>query len=620
MSVIDDVKQRLDIVQVVSEYTKLQKSGRNYRALCPFHSEKNPSFFVFPERQSWHCFGACGTGGDIFSFTMKKEGVDFAQALHLLANKAGISLVALTTPEKQIQNKEREKLFEVNEAAAEYYHHLLLTTSVGEIARNYVTRRGLLPETIKNFQLGFAPEGWDTIKQYLKDKEYGEADLLASGLVVERDDKNNYDRFRNRLMFPIRNIQGKILGFGGRALDDSLPKYLNSPQTPIFDKSSSLYGIDRAKTAIRQKDQAVIVEGYIDVLTAHQHGYYNVVASMGTAMTDKQLSIIKNLTKNLILALDADTAGEEAISRSGEMIDKMLPVPPSFYGWVKYEDAHNAEVKILVLPQDKDPDDIIKEDASQWQKLIIDAKPMIDFIIENVIAKVDLASARDKSLAVEKLLPLLSQMEDSVRQAHYVERLARLLKIDEHDLHDKLKKFKADERKRRTTRNVRAFTPVVPAITSFSPEQYCLALLLQYPELKSESTGLSPDHFENTENRELFVKWQQCDDLASLRDSLDSALQEYLESLLAKDLPPILKESETARCEDLTQCINRLQERKLKNLGADKQELLAIEAEIGGTSAQLARLEEQSLEIAKQLQEIRIKQDHRRQLARNDGQ
>jgi DNA primase len=551
---------------------------------------------------------------------MKKEGVDFAQALHLLANKAGVSLVAPMPPEKQTQNKEREKLFEVNETAAEYYHHLLLNTSVGKIARNYVAKRGLSPETIKNFQLGFAPEGWDTLKQYLKDREYGEAELLSSGLLVEREDKNSYDRFRNRLTFPIRNMQGKILGFGGRALDDSLPKYLNSPQTAIFDKSSSLYGIDRAKTAIRQKDQAIIVEGYIDVLMAHQHGYYNVVASMGTAMTDKQLYILKSLTKNLILALDADTAGEEAISRSGEMIDKMLPVPPSFYGWVKYEDAHNAEVKILILPKDKDPDDIIKEDASQWQKLIIDATPMIDFILETVIAKIDLASAKDKSLAVEKLLPLLSQMEDSIRQAHYVERLARLLKIDEHDLHDKLKKFKADERKRRAAKNMKAFTPTVPAITSFSPEQYCLALLLQYPELKSGSAELSPEHFENTENRELFVKWQQVDDLASLRDSLDSALQEYLESLIAKDLPPILKESETARCEDLTQCINRLQERKLKNLGADKQELLAIEAEIGGTAAQLARLEEQSLEIAKQLQEIRIRQDHRQQSARSDGQ
>ena len=619
MSVIDDVKQRLDIVQVVSEYAKLQKSGRSYKALCPFHSEKNPSFFVFPDRQSWHCFGACGIGGDIFSFIMKKEGVDFAQALHLLADKAGVSLVAPAPPGKQTQNKEKEKLFELNEAAAEYYHHLLLNASVGKIARNYVSKRGLSPETIENFQLGFAPEGWDTLKQYLKDKEYGEAGLLASGLLVEREDKNTYDRFRNRLMFPIRNIQGKVIGFGGRALDDSLPKYLNSPQTQVFDKSSSLYGIDRAKAAIRQKDQAVIVEGYMDVLMAHQHGYYNVVASMGTAMTDKQLSILKNLTKNLIIALDADTAGEEAISRSGEMIDKMLPVPPSFYGWVRYEDAHNAEVKILVLPQDKDPDDIIKEDASLWQKLIIDAKPMIDFILETVMAKVDLGNARDKSSAAEKLLPLLFQMGDSIRQAHYVERLARLLKIDERDLHDKMRKFKVDERKRRVSKSIKAFAPAVPAITSFSPEQYCLALLLQYPELRSGSTGLSPDHFENTENRELFVKWQQSSDLASLRDSLDNALEEYLESLIAKDLPPILKESETARFEDLNQCINRLQERRLKNLEAEKQELLAIEAEIGGTAAQLAKLEEQGLEIDKQLKEVFIKQDHHQQSARSDG-
>jgi DNA primase len=298
MSVIDDVKQRLDVVQIVSEYVKLQKAGRNYKSACPFHSEKNPSFFVFPERQSWHCFGACGTGGDIFSFVMKKEGIDFAQALRLLANKAGVTLVAQATPQRQAQNKERERLFEINEATAEYYHHVLLNASVAETARNYVSRRGLSQETIKNFQLGFAPEGWDTLKQYLKGKGYVEAELLAAGLLVERDDKNNYDRFRNRLMFPIRNIQGNVLGFGGRALDDSLPKYLNSPQTPVFDKSSSLYGIDRAKTAIRQKDQAVIVEGYIDVLAAHQNGYNNVIASMGTAMTDKQLTILKGLTRN----------------------------------------------------------------------------------------------------------------------------------------------------------------------------------------------------------------------------------------------------------------------------------------------------------------------------------
>ncbi len=619
MSVIDDVKQRLDIVQVVSEYTKLQKSGRNYKALCPFHSEKDPSFFVFPERQSWHCFGACGTGGDIFSFIMKKEGVDFAQALHLLANKAGVSLVAPTTPESQTHNKERESLFEINEAAAEYYHHVLLNTSKGEMARDYAAKRGLSAETIKNFQLGFAPEGWDALKQYLKGKGCGETELLSAGLLVAREDRNNYDRFRNRLIFPIRNMQGKVIGFGGRALDNSLPKYLNSPQTPVFDKSSSLYGIDRAKAAIRQKDLAVITEGYMDVLTAHQYGYENVVAFSGTSIVDKQLAITKNLTRNLMLALDADTAGEEAVSRSGEMVDKMLPVPPSLYGWVKYEDAHNAEVKILVLPQGKDPDELIKDNPAQWQKLILDAKPMVDFIFETVVAKVNLASARDKSLAVERLLPLLLEMKDPLRQAHYVERLARILKLNEHVLGDALKRFKATERKRRASKDLRGSISVLPTFASSSPlEQYCLALLLQYPELKAESTGLSPEYFENTENRELFTKWQQNDNLVSLKNSLDSTLQEYLENLTAKDLPPILKESETARCEDLNHCISRLQERRLKNLEVKKQELFAIEAEAGGTEAQLAKLEEQGLEVSRQLKEVFIKQNHRRRPARRD--
>ena len=621
MSVIDDVKQRLDIVQLVSEYTKLQKSGRNYKALCPFHSEKTPSFFVFPERQSWHCFGACGTGGDIFSFVMKKEGIDFGQALQFLANKAGVSLAPPTTPERQTQNKERERLSEINEAAAEYYHHLLQSGPKSQPARDYVAKRGLSAETINSFQLGFAPEGWDTLKQYLLGKGYGEKELLSAGLLVEKDDKNNYDRFRNRLIFPIRNIQGKVIGFGGRALDDSLPKYLNSPQTPIFDKSSSLYAIDHAKTAIRQKNQAVIVEGYMDAIAAHQHGYDNVVASMGTAMTDKQLTILKNLTRNLIIALDADAAGEDAISRSGEMLDKMLPVPPSFYGWVKYEDAYNAEVKILILPKGKDPDELIREDDSRWQKLIMDTKPMIDFIFERATAKVDLASARDKSLAVEKLLPLLFEMKDPLRQAHYSERLARLLKIDEHIIGDTLKKFRAAERKRRINKSVKSPMPVTPAIISSSPlEQYCLALLLKYPELKAESSGLSPDHFENTENRELFTRWQQGDDVASLKNSLDSTLQEYYDNLMAKDLPPILKESETARCEDLNQCISRLQERRLRNLEMKKQQILATEAEIGGPAAQLAKLKEQGLEDDEQLRDVFIKQNHRRRSTRSDGQ
>jgi len=422
MGVVDDIKQRLDIVQVVSEYVSLQKSGRNFKALCPFHAENHPSFFVFPERQSWHCFGACGTGGDVFSFIMKKEGLDFGQALRLSAEKAGVNLVASSSAQTKAEAEETDRLLRMNEAAAEYYHHLLLNSLAGEMARDYVARRGLSPQTIANFQLGFSPAGWEALRQYLMGNGYAESEMLAAGLLVERDGGGSYDRFRNRLMFPIRDIQGNVLGFGARALDESLPKYINSPQTPIFDKSSSLYGIDRAKRAIRRDNLAIVTEGYMDVLTAHQHGWENTVASMGTSVTDKQLATAKKLAQNLILALDADAAGEEAVSRSGEMVDEVFPVLASTegYGWVTYDVSHDLEVKVFVLPRGKDPDDVIREDASQWQKLIADAKPMIDFILDTAIGKVDLESARDKSSVVEKLLPLLSQMKDPVRQAHYV--------------------------------------------------------------------------------------------------------------------------------------------------------------------------------------------------------
>jgi len=621
MGAIDDVKQRLDIVQVVSESVKLQKAGRNYKAVCPFHSEKDPSFFVFPDKQSWHCFGACGTGGDIFSFIMKKEGVDFSQALRLLANKAGVQLVNEATPQRQAQNKERELLVEVNETAAAYFHHILLNSSAAETAKSYITRRGLSIETVKDFQVGYAPEGWDTLKQYLTGKGYPETELLNTGLLVERESKTNYDRFRNRLMFPIRNIQGKVTGFGGRALDDSLPKYLNSPQTAAFDKSGSLYGIERAKASIKDKSQAIIVEGYVDVLVAHQYGYRNVVASMGTAMTDKQLTILKGLTRNLILALDADAAGEEAVSRSGEMIDKMLPVPPSFYGWVKYEDAYNAEVRIMILPSGKDPDEVIIENSSQWQEMITNARPMVDFIFERAIAKIDQTSAREKSLVVERLMPLLAEMKDPVRQGHYLERLARLLKIDEHFITDTLRKFKAAERRRKGKTTLNSFTPATITMASSSPlEQYCLALLFQYPELKSESTELSPEHFENTENRELFTKWSNCNDIAKIKNGLDIVLQEHLNNLLSRAFPSIITDNESVRHETMEDCAVRLQERRLRNLESQNQELLAVEAEIGGTAAQLAKLEEQGLEITRQLQKVFIRQHHRRRQVKSDVQ
>ncbi|TEU16251.1 MAG: DNA primase, partial [Dehalococcoidia bacterium] len=398
MSVITEVKQRLDIVELVSEYVTLQKAGRNFKGLCPFHSEKHASFFVFPEQQSWHCFGACGTGGDIFSFIMKKEGVDFGQALRLLAQRGGITLGPLEASSK-VEDEKKEKLFQINEAATEYYHHLLSSTKAGGAARSYLARRKVTPEVIKEFRLGFSPDAWETLKNYLLGKGYTEKELAEVGLIIEKEEGGSYDRFRNRLMFPICDIQGRVTGFGARVLDDSLPKYINSPQAPIFDKSSILYGVDKAKSTVRKKNLVIIVEGYMDVLTAHQHGWQNVVGSMGTSLTEKQVGGIKRLTSNITLALDADLAGEEATLRGRAILA-----------------YSNAEANVILLPPGKDPDEVISEDPALWEKLVGQAMPILDFAFQSVISKVDINKAKDKSLAVQKLLPSINEIKDPVQQ------------------------------------------------------------------------------------------------------------------------------------------------------------------------------------------------------------
>ncbi len=577
MSVIDEVKQRIDITEVVSQHVKLTKSGRTFRGLCPFHSEKHPSFFVYPERQSWHCFGACNTGGDAFSFIMKKDGIGFGEALRLLAQRAGVALPSRLEP--GAKRDEQERLYQINEAAAQYFHNLLLNSSAGEEARSYVASRGLSPETITSFQLGLSPNSWEALKQHLMEMGYTESELLTAGLVIETEAGGTHDRFRNRLMFPISDIRGGITGFGARALDDSLPKYLNSPQTPAFDKSSSLYGINRAKAAIRQQNMVVIVEGYMDVITAHQNGFNNVVASMGTAVTEKQISVVKRLTKNMALALDADAAGEEAMLRA-----------------VGYENTLDAEVKVIILPGGRDPDDVIKEDSKMWQKLLEEALPIVDYTFNMVTAKLDLTTAKDKSLAVDKLLPIIAEIKDTVRQAHYLQKLARLVNVTERRLEAYLSRIKprggAKELKRE------APTKAQHPFSSKPREEYCLALLLQHPELKALSQHPLPEYFEGSENREIFVAWQQASDLSSLKDKLDLAIWEHLDYLLTKSLPPNQIEEKYADAALL------LREGFLRGLATKREAALALEAELGGTAAELAKLEEQGIEISLQLGEV----------------
>ena len=588
MSVIDEVKQRTDIVEVVGQYTKLTKAGRTFRALCPFHSEKHPSFFVYPEQQSWHCFGACNTGGDVFSFVMKKQGIDFGDALRLLAQRAG---VVIPSRFDQEAGGEKQRLYEVNQAAAQYFHNSLVNSSAGETARSYLASRGFSPKTIADFQLGFSLNSWEALKQYLMERGYTEAELLTAGLVIEAEGGKTHDRFRNRLMFPIFDAQGRIAGFGARVLDDSLPKYVNSPQTPTFDKSSILYGIDRAKSAIRQQDMAVIVEGYMDVITAHQNGFNNVVASMGTSITEKQVSSLKRLTRSMALALDADAAGEEAMLRC-----------------VGYENTLDAEVRVILLPRGQDPDDVIKENAETWSRLLADAQPVMYYTFTMVTADLDMTKDENRILAVSKLLKIIADTKDYIRLDRYLRKLENVTGISYKKLEDALSKIKQESKAQRPRQEV--ITRTARSIVSSPLEEYCLALLLQHPELKHSSQELSPEYFENSENREIFIAWQKTDDLSSLKEGLDITIHEHLDYLATKSL------LNTQIEQKYDNCVLRLREKYLRSLETKRAEILALEAESGGTAAELAKLEEQGIEVSVQLGEVFVQRHQKRSVSK----
>jgi DNA primase len=578
MSAIDEVKQKIDIVEVIGQYAALKKAGRNLTALCPFHSEKHPSFFVYPEQQSWHCFGACNTGGDVFAFIMKKEGLDFGEALRTLANRVGVTLPSRERSEER--KEEKEEFFKVNEAATVYFHNLLVNSTAGAKAKSYLEKRGLTPKTIGDFQLGYAPDSWDALKDYLRENGHSEETMITAGVLVKGEDGRTYDRFRGKLMIPIRDIKGRVTGFGARVLDESLPKYVNSPQSPTFDKSGTLYGIDRAAAAIRKQDRAIIMEGYMDVIMAHQHGVSEAIASMGTAITEKQVNILKKLSRNLILSLDADAAGEEAILRT-----------------VGYENILNAEMRVIILPQGKDPDEVIREDIEEWNRLVEKAVPLIDFLFEKTTSKLDLSTARDKSGAVDRLLPIVAEINDPIRQAHYLQKLAGLVKVDMNTIKASVSRMKSASSKRTGLRE--GAKPVAPVksqrpLTSSKREEYCLSLLLQYPELKSQPQDLMPEFFENSENREIFNTCQNISDILSLKEKLDPAIHEHLDAIIQSVVYKTLPYTDIER--RYADGVCELKKTYLKRLAARRGETGEISTEI---SEQLREIDMDALKSKK---------------------
>jgi len=591
MGITDEVKQRTDIVEVIGQYTTLTKSGRNLRALCPFHTETRPSFFVYPEQQSWHCFGACNTGGDVFSFIMKKEGMDFGEALRFLAERAGITVPSRSA--QDVKKEEKDRLYRINETAAKYYYHLLMESTAGEIARKYLQARGISPETITKFNLGYSLNKWEALKAYMLEQGYSESHLLEAGLIIESENGKTHDRFRNRLMFPIHDSRGYITGFGARVLDDSLPKYVNSPQTTVFDKSGTLYGIHLSSDGIKKQDMAVIVEGYMDVLTAHQNGFNNVVASMGTALTERHLGTLKRLTRNIALALDADSAGDEATLRS-----------------VGYENTLDAEVKVVMIPRGKDPDDVIREDRQNWQDLVQEALPVMDYFFDSVTSKLNLLTARDKSVTVNRLLPVISEISDSTRQNHYLNILSRLTGIRYSRLEDTLKIHLAKKKSKKATGN--SIDHDIKPVLSSPLEEYCLALLLQYPELKSSTDSLLPEYLQNSENHEIYINWQIADDIQSLKESVDPSIWAKIDTLVNMKLISTQIEN---RYKD---CLLRLREEYLRNLEIKREAIFALESEVGGTAAELAKLEEQGIDVSTQLGNIFAQKARASRRMRND--
>jgi DNA primase len=614
MSVVDEVKKRLDIVDVISGYVSLKKAGRNFKGLCPFHAEKTPSFIVFPDTQTWHCFGACGTGGDVFSFVMKRENLEFGEALRLLAKRAGVEL-APRGPAETAAEKRKERLQEINAAAAQYFHNLLLQSEEGARAREYLAGREIASETINAFQLGYALDAWEALKGHLVGRGYQAADILAAGLIVEREGGGYYDRFRGRLIFPIRDTRGHVIGFGGRVLDDGLPKYLNSPQTPLFDKSSVLYGIDLAKGAIRRENTAVIVEGYMDVLMAHQHGMANVVASMGTALTEAQLRLLKRLTKKFTLALDADAAGDQATLRglavARETLDRQIVPVPTPRGLIRYEGRLDAEVRIITLPEGKDPDEVIREDADRWNELVQAALPVVDYYFEALTADLDLASAKGKSEAVRRLLPIIREITDNMEQTHYIQKLSRLVREDERKLQARLK-GKRERPAQIASQEKEGPLSSRPGLPE--AEKYCLLLFLREPDLILEAEtllqelelgNLAPDDFDQVENREIFAAWREYlrsrengFDLEEFQSALDTPLQTYLSKLLSEYIP-----SEDEAAKDIGRSVLKLRERKLRTKNR-MLPFLQSEAEEQGDWEALKRYRQMVVDNANQLGRI----------------
>lgn len=426
---VEEIKKKIDIINFIGSFITLKKTGRNFKAVCPFHQEKTPSFVVSPERQIWHCFGACQDGGDVIKFLMKWENITFFEALKELAEKTGVPLKKVSFEDAVW--KKKEKLFVMNDLSAEFFEYILNKTKFGEKALGYLKSRGIKPQIFKKFQLGYAPNSWNSLLQFLKRKKYQETEINETGLLVKSDRGGYYDRFRGRLMFPIKDPRGHIIGFSGRSLDSSDPsaKYINTPETLLYHKRETLFGLDTVKEAIKKEKNVFIVEGEFDMIVPYQEGYGNFVAIKGSALTKEQLMLLKRYTDKITLALDADTAGEEAIQRGIQDAEQL-----------------DFEVGVVTFDYAKDPDEAVRKDEKLFNKILKKPIPVYDFLIRVLQKKYPDDDPFNKKKIGDEIIPFIERIHNPIVQSHYVKKLAEYLNVNESSIQILIRRLRQKKR------------------------------------------------------------------------------------------------------------------------------------------------------------------------------
>jgi DNA primase len=573
---VEEIQAKLDIAEIVGGYIPLNKAGRNFKGLCPFHHEKTPSFMISPSKQIYHCFG-CGAGGDMISFVMKYERIDFMEALKILADKANVKLPQFSSKGTSQKATFTTALLRVNEFAANYYNALLIGSSKAEEARKYLIKRSINPETVSKFKLGFAPEGWDNLLKFAKTKGLSPATLEKAGLIIPGKEQSFYDRFRNRVIFPIFDIRSKAIAFGGRVLDESLPKYMNSPETDLYVKGRHLYGLNFALDEIKLKDYVIIVEGYFDLIMPYQNGVKNIVATLGTALTVEQIRLIRRFTSNVVIIYDADEAGEAASLRG---LDLLL--------------SENLYVKIARLPEGMDPDSYVRKNSSKaFLSLVEVADNLFDYKLKLLLGKFNPAEAEDKAKIIAEILPTIKRVENAVLRADYLKRLSEVLFVKEEALNEELSKVKLDYSYLGENRIFKERRTIRPA------EKVITGLAIEDPQVAQDvKEKLAIEDFQSEDIRNILrAVFKMLDE--SKNPTAAKVMHELNDDNLTHIICEALAETENLvdREKSLSDCIARI---KKDNLQSKREQLtnLIREAELKKDDARL-------MELVKELNSLR---------------